>query len=66
MADELPRPSIEAITIAAGIYTDMELVVWLQAPQPLLENWTPLQLIACGRGDDLARAMRQMEDGVYI
>lgn len=57
---------VTAITIAAGIYTDVELAFWLTSPQPLLEMWTPVQLLACGEAPRLLAVMRQLEDGVYI
>lgn len=65
-----PRPSIEAfqesVLIAAGLYTDVELAFWLNAPQPLIGMFTPVQLLASGRADELVRVLRALEDGVYI
>lgn len=65
-----PRPNFkefaEAVLIAAGMYTDVELAFWLNAPQPLAGMWTPIQLLAQGRGDRLLEIMRQLEDGVYV
>lgn len=60
------RPAIEALLIAGGFYTDQEFAIWLTSPQPLLDNWTPIQLIGCGKGDELLRVMKALDDGVYI
>lgn len=66
----LPRANYaefaEALLIAAGMYSDVELAFWLNAPQPLLEMWTPVQLLARGEADRLLAAMRRLEDGAYI
>lgn len=65
-----PRPNYaewaDAVLIAAGLYTDVELAFWLNAPQPLVGMFTPIQLLAAGRGAELLRVMRQLEDGVYL
>ena len=65
-----PRPNhkefSEALLIAAGMYTDVELAFWLNAPQPLLEMWTPVQLLARGDAHRLLHVMNQIEDGVYV
>lgn len=65
-----PRPNFkefaDAVLIAAGMYTDVELAFWLNAPQPLLDMWTPVQLLAKGDAISLLTVMRQLEDGVYI
>jgi uncharacterized protein (DUF2384 family) len=65
-----PRPNFaefsEALLIAAGFYNDVELAFWLTAPQPLLEMWTPIQLLARGDGPKLLQVMRGLEDGVYV
>lgn len=55
-----------ALLIAAGMYSDVELAFWLNAPQPLLEMWTPIQLLARGEADRLLVVMQQLEDGVYV
>jgi hypothetical protein len=51
----------DAVLIAAGMYTDVELAFWLNAPQPLLEMWTPIQLLAKGESVRLLEVMRQLE-----
>ncbi len=56
----------EALLIAAGLYTDVELAFWLTAPQPLLGMWTPIQLLARGEGAKLLQVLQQLEDGVYV
>lgn len=72
MTSELiePRPNFaefhEAVLIAAGLYSDVELAFWLTAPQPLLEMWTPIQLLARGESGRLLQVMRQIEEGVYV
>lgn len=70
MTDVEPRPNFkefaDAILIAAGMYTDVELAFWLTAPQPLIEMWTPVQLLARGEADRLLMVMRQIDDGVYL
>jgi hypothetical protein len=65
-----PRPNFaefsQALLIAAGIYTDVELAFWLTAPQPLLAMWTPIQLLTRGEAPQLLQVMQQLEDGVYV
>jgi Lar family restriction alleviation protein len=65
-----PRPNFDefsqALLIAAGLYSDVELAFWLTAPQPLLDMWTPVQLLARGEAPKLLQVMQQIEDGVYI
>jgi hypothetical protein len=65
-----PRPNFaefsEALLIAAGMYSDVELAFWLTAPQPLLDMWTPVQLLARGEAPRLLQVMQQIENGVYI
>lgn len=64
-----PRPNFaefaDALLIAAGLYTDVELAFWLNAPQPMLEMWTPVQLLARGDAARLLQVLRMLEDGVY-
>ena len=59
------REFSDALLIAAGMYSDVELAFWLNAPQPLLGMWTPVQLLARGESDALLRVMRQIEEGAY-
>jgi len=65
-----PRPNYknfrDALLTAAGIYNDVELAFWLNAPQPLLGMWTPIQLLARGEAHELLRVMDQLADGVYV
>lgn len=56
----------DALLIAAGMYTDVELAFWLNAPQPLINMWTPVQLLARGEADRLLKVMRQIKDGIYV
>lgn len=69
-SDAEARPNFaefsDALLIAAGLYTDVELAFWLNAPQPLLDMWTPVQLLARGEGSKLLHVLRMLEDGVYI
>lgn len=70
MTQEAPRPNYaefaEALLIAATLYDDVELAFWLTAPQPLIEMWTPVQLLARGESARLLSALRALEDGAYI
>lgn len=70
MQVEPARPNFaefsEALTIAAGMYADVELAFWLNAPQPMLGMWTPVQLLANGRAADLLTVLRQLEDSAYV
>ena len=70
MQVEPARPNFaefsEALLIAAGMYTDVELAFWLNAPQPMLGMWTPVQLLARGDGPDLLRAMQSLDAGAYV
>lgn len=56
----------EAIVIAASLYNQAELHVWLHAPQSLVGNWTPLQMLGCGKGDELLRVMQSLEEGAFV
>lgn len=66
----LPSPNFaefaDAVLIAAGMYTDVELAFWLNAPQPLIGMWTPIQLLARGEASKLLSVMRAIEDGAYV
>lgn len=55
-----------AVALASEWYNDVELAVWLTAPQPLLHNLTPVQLLALGRAPELLRLMQAMEAGAYL
>jgi hypothetical protein len=70
MDDVSPRPNFaefsEALLIAAGLYSDVELAFWLTAPQPMLGMWTPVQLLARGEADRLLMVLKQLEDCVYV
>lgn len=66
MSAATTHPFAEAVAIAADLYTDAELAVWLTAPQPQADNWTPLQLLGCGKSAELLAAMRRLVDGVYL
>lgn len=57
---------IEAVSLAATLYTDVELAFWLTAPQPLIGMWTPVQLLARGEAGLLLGRLQAMADGVYI
>ena len=65
-----PRPNYkefaDALLIAAGMYSDVELAFWLNAPQPMIEMWTPVQLLARGESARLLGVLRQIEEGVYV
>ena len=56
----------DAILIAASLYSDVELAFWLTAPHPLLDMWTPVQLLARGEAGRLLSIMRGLEDGAYV
>lgn len=65
-----PRPNYdefaEATLIAAGMYNDVELAFWLNAPQPLIGMFTPVQLLAAGRAKELLAVLRRLEEGAYV
>lgn len=46
--------------------TPEEIVKWFESPQPLLENRTPVALIAEGRAVDLHRVWDSIDAGAYI
>ena len=56
----------EAIGIATECYTPVELAFWLNAPQPLLDNWTPVQLLGGGKAEQLLNVMESLESGVHL
>jgi hypothetical protein len=56
----------QAVGIASELYSDVELAVWLTAPQPLLNNLTPIQLLALGRSPELLRVMQALDEGAYL
>lgn len=47
-------------------YTDAELAVWLTAPQPLIGNVSPIELLATGRKAELLAAVQRMDEATYI
>jgi uncharacterized protein (DUF2384 family) len=57
---------LQAVGIAALFYSPPELARWLQSPQPLLNNATPLQLLANGQTMPLFEVMQRLDAGVYI
>jgi hypothetical protein len=57
---------LQAVGIAATMYSPPELAQWLQSPQPLIGGATPLQLLATGQTMPLFNAMRALDEGVYI
>jgi hypothetical protein len=60
-------PFADAIAILEEhYYTPVELCLWLQSPQPMIENITPLALLAQGRADELLQVVKAMDEGVYI
>ncbi len=56
---------LEAVMIAADMYTPGELAFWLNAPQPLLDMWTPVQLLAREEAAHLLVVLHQVEDGNF-
>lgn len=59
-------PFREVVTILESLYSPEEIEQWFNAPQPLLNNETPIRLIATGRLDDLHGVLRRLDEGVYI
>lgn len=57
---------VEAVRLAATWYSHAELAVWLTAPQPLLDHWTPLQLLGSGRAPALLQIMNALDQGAYL
>jgi len=66
MPDKKPSDFPEVIRIAATLWTDQELAIWLTAPQEQHENWTPLQMLGCGKIGELLQSLKCIEDGVYL
>jgi len=56
----------QAVGIASELYSDIEVAVWLTAPQPLLNNLNPIQLLALGRSPELLRVMQALDEGAYL
>ena len=59
-------PFARAVLIASSWYSDPELAIWFTAPQPLLDGWTPLQLLGCGRANQLESAVIALNESVYL
>ena len=57
---------VEMLDRLAVHYTPEECVQWFRSPQPLIENKTPIDLIAEGRKKDLERIWDQIDSGAYI
>lgn len=57
---------LQAVGIAASMYSPPELAQWLQSPQPLVGNRTPLELLAEGNTMPLFDTMRALDEGVYL
>lgn len=64
--DATVRAFVEAVEIASEMWTAQEMAIWLTSPQPLLANWTPVQMLGCGRAVPLRDVLRNISDGVYL
>jgi len=57
---------LQALGIAATMYSPAELAQWLQAPQPLLGNQSPIELLATGQTLALFDILRAIDEGAYF
>jgi uncharacterized protein (DUF2384 family) len=46
--------------------TPRECLLWFRAPQPLLEDETPITLIAQGKASELHRVWDALDHGAYL
>lgn len=56
----------ELLGLLRDLYTDEEIGIWWEAPQPRFAGLTAWQMIEAGREADLILALRQMVEGVYV
>jgi hypothetical protein len=69
-----PRPDAEKQLLAlefiidqlSDLYEPLEARLWLYAPQRLLNNNSPAQLIQEGRSQEVITAVNQLRDSVQI
>ena len=69
-----PRPEAEKQLLAlefiidqlSDIYEPQEARLWLYAPQRLLGNTSPAELIQEGRSQEVIAVVNQLRDSVYI
>jgi uncharacterized protein (DUF2384 family) len=69
-----PRPDAEKILLQleyiidqlSDIYEPRDARMWLYAPQRLLENKSPAELIQAGRTNDVLAVVNQLRDGVFV
>ncbi len=57
---------LQAVGIAATMYSPPELAQWLQSGQPLIGGKTPLQLLAECNTMPLFNVMRALDERAYI
>jgi hypothetical protein len=48
------------------LYDRQAAMVWLFSPQPLLDGWTPAELIQTRRAHEVIRLLDQILEGAYI
>jgi uncharacterized protein (DUF2384 family) len=69
-----PRPDAEKLLLQlefiidqlSDIYEPQEARLWLYAPQRLLDNQSPAELIQNGRSQEVVAVVNQLRDSVYI
>ncbi len=50
----------------AKLYTEEEAMVFMAAPQPLLDYMTPARMIAIGDGEEVLRVLKAINDGAHL
>jgi hypothetical protein len=59
--------TIDDVTAAAGeVYYPEGVAIWLDAPNRLLRNTTPRQLVDEGRGDQVLALIEALADGAFL
>ena len=50
----------------SDIYEPQDARMWLYAPQRLLNNQSPAELIQSGRSQEVLQVVNQLRDGVHV
>ena len=48
------------------LYTEKDIVLWLESPQPMFNNRSALEMIRAGETDRLTSALNALLEGAYI
>jgi hypothetical protein len=59
------RAFIKSCEIAASMHHDENLAKLLNEKHPMLDDLTPLQLLACGRSYEWLALMQRIDDGYF-